>query len=231
MSVQSKFQICTAYLQAHLGPSRKTKPGGLPAVAITRSAGLPMAQLEEAIVKRLNETVPGDAPGWVIFDDNLVDQVLRDAHLPADLASHMPEDRFPRVQDILSEIFLHTPTNWELFEKNNDTIFRLAKLGHCILVGRGAGYVTRSLPNVLKLNLTAPLDFRVCHVANTEGISLEVAQRRVEEKDQAIHRYLVAHFGRDALDDEGLDLSINVARLSPGAVADLVATAVLDRRA
>jgi cytidylate kinase len=224
----SSLPACAAYVKAQLAlPARSNRPQR-PALAIARQAGTRVAAIEKILLDRLNADSPPDEH-WMLFDDRLVQQVLEDHHLPRQLAAHMPEDHYPRVQDLLSEVFLHTPYNWELFELTNDTIVRLARLGHCILVGRGATWVTRHMPHVLKVFLIGSLPLRVRAYAREHHLDDIEAARRVARTDQAIQRYLAAHFGTEALDASHADLVINTDHLNDAAVAAAITGALWER--
>ena len=80
---------------------------------------------------------PSQLP-WMVFDRNLVEQVLEDHHLPNHLARLMPEDRVSDLTDMLHQMFGFHPPFWTLVHQTSETILRLANQGNVILIGRGA---------------------------------------------------------------------------------------------
>ncbi len=77
-----------------------------------------------------------------MFDENLVSQVLDDHDLPAELEKFMPDDTIGEWEGTINELLGRHPSLWSLFEKTSGTIARLARMGHCIIVGRGGNEVT-----------------------------------------------------------------------------------------
>jgi cytidylate kinase len=224
----SLAQTCGAYLQAQGLEGAVAKPRRhLPALAIDRDPGTPMAEIESRLLERLRST---DA-GWTLFDDNLVSHVLREHHLPEVLARAMPEDRAPPVQEFWRELLAAEPPQWELVQKTNDTLYRLAKRGGCILVGRAAPWVTRGLPHVLRAALTGSPRLRARRIASQEGLEWPRAEEEIRRRDEARHHYITAHFGRGTDTRDGFDLVIDTDHLSPDCIADILARALEDQTA
>lgn len=223
-------QICSSYLQAHglegqKGAHRKPRP----AIALARQWGTPLAEVEALLMKRLNPPKAEPCDVWTLFDDNLVRHVLREHHLPEVLERAMPEDRAPRADEFWREILMDEPSQWDLVQKTNDTIYRLAKRGGCVLVGRGAPWITRGLHSVIRVALTGSLEMRAERIAKEQSIDRAKALKEVERHDEAGHRYLVAHFGRKAERHELFDLILNSDHLSPELIADILHSVLLER--
>jgi cytidylate kinase len=77
-------------------------------------------------------------------------------------------------------------------------------LGHELLPGIG---------HVLKVLLTAPIEFRIEHVRARQGLSDAAARRYVEEVDKARSRRLMAMFGADWRDPNRYDLVLNMSKM------------------
>jgi cytidylate kinase len=196
-------------------------------IAIGRQAGTPVAAVEAALMRQLNPE--GKPPAWTLFDETLVRQVLADHHLPEVLARAMPEDRAPRVDEFWREFLGGQPPQWELVEKTNDTIYRLAKRGGAVLVGRGAPWLTRSLTHVVKVSLTGSIARRSMRLAEEEGGDQVRARGEILRRDEGVARYLTAHFGQSALEQGVFDVVVQTDDFSPEAVASIIVTAVRDR--
>jgi len=227
----NKFtQVCSSYLQAqglegHLAAHHKPRP----AIALARQWGTPLTEVECLLMKRLNPPKADPCEAWALFDDNLVQHVLREHHLPEVLARAMPEDRAPRVDEFWREILMDEPSQWDLVQKTNDTIYRLAKRGGCVLVGRGAPWLTRGLHGVIRVALTGSIEARAERVAKEQSIDMAKALKEVERHDEAGHRYLAAHFGRKAERHEWFDIILNSDHLSPALIADILHNVLLER--
>ena len=78
-------------------------------------------------------------------------------------------------------------------------------LGHELLSGIG---------HVLKVLLTAPLEFRIEQVRARQNLTDAAARRYIEEVDKARSRRLMAMFGADWRDPNRYDLILNMGRMS-----------------
>ena len=213
MATTVNLDRCRAYVLSQLGTSGKVKqprPFACPAVAISRATGAGGLTLAEELATRLDAGRPKDTPSWTVFDKHLVKQVLEDHQLPERLEQYMPEDAPRLVDETLGEMLgLHPPT-WRLVQLTADTIYRLASMGHCILVGRGSTLVTRKLPNVLRLRLVGSLEKRVKHVMDYYDMDESEARSFIKKQDRARKRYVMAHYDADIDDPLNYHMVINV---------------------
>ncbi len=213
MATTVNIERCRAYLLSQLGSSGKVKqprPFTRPAVAISRATGAGALTLAEELADRLNSSRAKDTPSWTVFDKHLVKQVLEDHQLPARLEQYMPEDAPKLVDETLGEMLgLHPPT-WRLVQLTADTIYRLASMGHCIIVGRGSTLVTRKLPNVLRIRLVGSLEKRVKHVMDYFNMDESEARAFIKKQDRARKRYVMAHYDADIDDPINYHMVINV---------------------
>ena len=65
------------------------------------------------------------------------------------------------VADALEELLGLHPSSWTLIQQTAETIWRLAQMGHVILVGRGANLITAKLASVFHVRLIGSLEKRV----------------------------------------------------------------------
>jgi cytidylate kinase len=92
-------------------------------------------------------------------------------------------------------------------------------LGHELLPGIG---------HVLKVLVTAPIEFRIEQVCARQGLTDVAARRYIEEVDKARSRRLMAMFGADWRDHNRYDLILNLANMSrEGATRIIMETAKL----
>lgn len=161
----------------------------------------------------------------MVFDRNLVEQVLEDHHLPAHLARMMPEDRISDLTDFLDEMFGLHPPFWTLVRRISETIQRLAQQGNVILIGRGANLVTRNLPNVFHVRLVAPLERRITRTQEMHNLSKKAAMELIHKEDQGRERYLKKYFNQNVDDPLLYDLILNTDLISFDDSARLIADA------
>jgi cytidylate kinase len=171
-------------------------------VTISRQAGAGAETVAQLVVERLNHgrKAGGDTP-WTVFNKNLVERVIEDHQLPLQIQKFMPEDAtvFSPGGALEEMLGLH-PSSWTLAHHTTDTIYRLARLGNVVLVGRGANFITAELPKALHVRLVAPLALRVKRVAAVMELSEADAAELVRERDHGRERYVKVHF-KAAIDD------------------------------
>jgi hypothetical protein len=93
-------------------------------------------------------------------------------------------------------------------------------LGHELLSG---------IRHVLKVLLTAPIEFRVEQVRARQSLTDVTARHYIEEVDRARSRRLVAMFGTDWCDPNRYDLILNMGKMSrEGAKRVIIEAAKLD---
>jgi len=102
-----------------------------------------------------------------------------------------------------------------------DNIVYHGHIGHELLPG---------IRHVLKVMLTAPLEFRIKQVQSQQGLDEARARGYIDHVDEARTRRLVALFGTDWRDITRYDLALNVAQLGiEGVTRVIVEAARLER--
>jgi len=161
----------------------------------------------------------------------LVEAVLRDHHMPARLASFMPEDRVGQLHDIIEDLFsLHPPTE-TLVRRTAETILHLAHLGNAIIVGRGANIIAARLPGMLHVRLIGSLEHRIARFRQFDHLDRPDALKRIRREDGGRRRYVKEYFRKDVEDPLLYHFVINTDWVSLEAAAKTVATFALDPEA
>jgi cytidylate kinase len=121
----------------------------------------------------------------------------------------------------LNEVLEKDPHWWERWLQNMRP-YRIALQAAMCEVARGGNIVYHGhighelLPgirHVLKVLLTAPLEFRIKQVQSQQGLNEAGARSYIDHVDEARTRRLVALFGTDWRDITRYDLALNVAQL------------------
>jgi len=198
------------------------------AVTISRQAGCGAVVVAEKLARYLEEHASGDGCPWMVFDRNLIDQVLQDHNLPVRLARFLPEDRVSQIDDIVADVFNVHPPFQTIVIQTVETILRLASLGHVILIGRGSNVITAKLPQVLHVRLVAPIEQRVAHAHEFYHLSEPQAQKFCRSQDRARERYLKRYFNADINDPSLYHLIINTGLVGYDGAAKLIGDALLD---
>jgi cytidylate kinase len=223
MRPEQYIQAARAYLVASAKSRETVRASGVPApfVTISREAGAGAHSLGTRLVDLLNVDRP-PVP-WTLFDDNLVQQVLRDHDLPSQIEKYLGEQSVEDVREFIEvSLGLHPHTD-ALVGKVNATIITLARMGHVVIVGRGAHLLTRPLKGGLHLRLFAELDTRRDRLARKEGIDERAALDQISALDAGRRAYVKRHFNADVTSAADYDLLINTTRQPLDDVAHMLA--------
>lgn len=166
---------------------------------------------------------------WEVFDKNLVQKILKDHDYPEFLSEYMPEDKTSEIQHAINEIVGLYPSSLKLMRQTAETIARLACLGKVILVGRGANWLTRSIPGGIHVRLVGSLNRRTQHVQDYYGLSKRQAEDLIKTEDAGRKKYLKQHFEKDIDDPLLYDIVINTDKVSYDDAAMLIGREVMQR--
>lgn len=226
MNAVADFDKCQVFLESQLRPElRNNSHQELPrlrAITISRQAGCGAAMVAERLAQLLKGRDKATAIPWTIFDRNLIEQVLKDHHLPMQFAKYLPENRVSEIQDAMDELFGVHPSAWKIVEQAAETVLRLVQLGNVILIGRGANMITARLPGIFHVRLVAPEAERIAHARHSYNMSLSEAQGFIAKEDKGRARYLKHYFAADVDDPMHYHLVINTGLVSYEAAAGLI---------
>jgi hypothetical protein len=105
----------------------------------------------------------------------------------------------------------------------------LAQDGNLVYHGHLGHELLPGISHVLKVFLTAPMEFRIEQIRARQNLSESAARRYMEDLDDARSRRLIAMFGTDWRDPNRYDLTVNVGKLSrEGATRVIIETAKLE---
>lgn len=234
MKHEQLVESCSAYLHSsilgeHGGVEPKTWDG--PVITISRASGARGGSIAQALVNRLqnNRSLPKGRP-WTLFNQNLLQHVIDEHHLPERTAEFFHEDRNPEdVRTIIGEILGLHPGAYNTLSKTAATIRRLAEAGNTVIVGRGGNFITADIERSVHVRLVGSEPFRIRHVAKRDGLTLQQAAETVHRIDLARKRYIKRVFKKDIDDPLWYDLLLNTDHFTDGEAADLILFTLLQR--
>jgi hypothetical protein len=229
MNSQPGFEQCISFIASQFLAGAEQAPDSRLAITISRQSGSGGHAVAEKLVQYMASSAPPSQLPWMVFDRNLVEQVLEDHHLPNHLARLMPEDRVSDLTDMLHQMFGFHPPFWTLVHQTSETILRLANQGNVILIGRGANLVTSKLRHVFHVRLVGSLEKRVAHIQEIRNVGRKAAQEIVQREDGGRERYLRKYFNQNLDDPVIYNLVINTDLVSYEEAARLIGDAALHR--
>jgi cytidylate kinase len=196
------------------------------AVTISRQAGCGAQEIAGKLAARLQGYGPDNNCPWTVYDRDLIGKILEDHRLPKYLATYLPEDRKPVMEDMLEDLFgLHPPQS-TIIKQTIETILGLAEVGNAIIIGRGGNLITAQVPHVLHVRLVAPLDVRIDHAIHGYGLLALEARNFCLREDLGRERYVYKQFNADINDPLLYHLIINTSLMSSDTAAKLIEDAL-----
>ena len=86
---------------------------------------------------------------------------------------------------ILRELYLSNSVVSQAIAAQQKIIRRIAENGSCVIVGRAADYVLKDDPNVIRIFIHAPEDYRIRRVMEVYGDTPDEAKRNIARSDKA----------------------------------------------
>lgn len=111
----------------------------------------------------------------------------------------------------LHTLYLSTAVVQQAIAAQSQIIRKIAENGSCVIVGRAADYVLRENPNVVRIFIYAPKNYRVKKIMEMYGDSLEQARKNVKHSDEARASYYNSISGLTWGDRHNYDLMIDTS--------------------
>lgn len=191
----------------------------LPSVTISREAGAKGNSVASALYERLEAHRPAHQPPWVLFNQNLMEEILRAHRLPTTLARFFPEARPDEWRCAIESLLSDRPDPWTVFEHTRATIRRILTAGHAIVVGRGAHLIGADLPHALHFRLYGSPEQRLAHLLRRSGGRPAVMKAWMEKTDHDRRAYVRQYFDRDLTNPADYTSLLNTDHLSPETIA------------
>jgi cytidylate kinase len=138
-------------------------------------------------------------------------------------------DGLERATPELAQATAAEPLDEELVAAVAAAVQEYAAKGNCVIVGRGAFAILGARPDVLRVFMHAPREWRVAHVVETTHVRRDVAEAEIERVDRARIAHIRQWYGLAFGDPQNYDLCIDTARLSAAQSAASIVAAVQAR--
>ena len=192
-------------------------------VTVSRQPGAGGISFSHQLAQRLNDEGEGD---WSAWDRELVEKVSAEHGIAKEIIETIPSRPHNWLDDFLQS-FTVSPNSPDLVDRRAYkrvvmTIRALATAGHAVIVGRGGSFITDGLPGAIHLRLVAPLEYRVKHTAERDGISVMEAARRIVETDRLRTEFYHHYWPSKVISPETMTMTLNCAELSVEELVDCV---------
>jgi cytidylate kinase len=161
-----------------------------------------------------------------VYDREIINKAAEDSGFSAKFFKERDEKRgFFSFTEIFTSGFGDTENYMSdrgIFKIQCQTIERIAEQGSAVIVGRCADYILRENGNTLNVFLTSPLEVRAERIAQRQGMSLEEARAKAEEKDRKRAEYYNYYTFGNWGAAENYDLCIDSSILGIEGTADFI---------
>lgn len=231
MLVKGALEKAKNYVDSHSSDKKEKELNTVtgPCITISRETGAGAEKVSQLVVDSFSKYDGGKDHPWTIFDQNLIEKVLQDHHLPYRLSEIMAERKYSAVQSIMNDLISGQPGAWTLFHKTTETILQLAHIGYSIIVERGGNIVTAKMNNCFRVRLVGSEGEKIKHVQEYYNFNRQQAIDFMKREDENRREYISAYFHKDIEDPLQYHAVINTSELGYEQAAELICGAVMKR--
>jgi cytidylate kinase len=161
-----------------------------------------------------------------VYDREIISQAAKDSGFSTEVFKERDEKKgFFSFAGIFANGFGDTENYMSdrgIFKLQSQTIEKIAQEGSAIIVGRCADYILRDYENALNVFLTSPLEVRAERIASRQGMSLEDAREKAQDKDKKRAEYYNHYTFREWGVAGNYDLCLDSSILGIEGTADFI---------
>ena len=167
------------------------------------------------------------AMGIGFYDRNLIDLAAKKSGLERKVVGNADEKLLGRLVELAPNLELWADdTNEKVYRAQAEVIRSIVKRGEsCVIVGRGADYVLRNRPEVLKVYIYAPLERRIETVMERYHFKRNEAEKVIRHMDKTRKNYYEFFTDRNWDQKEGKDLLIDSSEFGIQGTMELIRAA------
>ena len=119
----------------------------------------------------------------------------------------------------------------QFFNTTKEVIFDVAQSDNVVIIGRGGNIITKSIPGVLNIGLSAAIDFRKASLIKSEGVNDKSALEMIAHADRAQKVYFSKAFNESPTDPVHYHVMFNTKIVDIEKISDCIAMIVKARQA
>ncbi len=113
----------------------------------------------------------------------------------------------------------------ECLREVQEAVRDYAARGNAVIVGRGGNAILGRRPDVLRVFMYAPRNWRIHHIMDGHGVSEKTAAGEVDRIDRARAEYMRVYHGVSWTDPENYDLCIDTSDFGAQGTAEIIVRA------
>ena len=175
--------------------------------------------------------------GLKLYDRNIIEMLAEQTNMSPEEIAKLEEKReslfgshrggfAAKEQDLMNRF----SKSDELFRRERALIQSLAEKESFVIIGRGANAILADNPDILRLFVYAPEEFRIARAKADYRLEFDSeAKKKIEATDRARSQYFEYYTGRSWGANDHHDLSVDSSLLGIDGTVELLAW-VIDRR-
>jgi len=177
--------------------------------------------------------------GYEYVDEQLPVVVAKRLHTSPEEVDREEERGTTMSERMLRMLELATPEipagassfDEECLREVQQAVREYASHGNVVIVGRGAHAIIGRRPDVLRVFMYAPRDWRIGHVVQGTNVDEKTAAAEIDRVDKARAEYLRRYYDLNWTDPANFDVMIDTSAFGLEKTAGLIAAAVRERSA
>ena len=186
-------------------------------ITISREFGCEAYPLAIALKERLDHS---NGQSFTVVEEEMVANITANDDIAGFLQENLGE-RSKYLDYIVSALLPYWKSQEQAYRPIVETVFSLARQGNSIIVGQGAFAIARDLTNCYHFRLVAPVAYRAESWSQRTGISIERAEKQVQEKEAARIEFLSGFLNCD-FNANNFHMIFNNSKLSIENIAELI---------
>lgn len=166
--------------------------------------------------------------GIKFYDRNLIEMAAKESGLDWKVVGNADEKLIGGFLKFAPGLdFIQENPNDKIYRAQEEVVRSIVKSEEsCVIVGRGADYILRNRPEVLKIFIYAPLNTRIETVMQRYNFSKEEAEKVVRHMDKTRKNYYEYFSDNNWDQKEGKDLLIDSSEFGVDGTVSLIKAAV-----
>lgn len=173
---------------------KPSKPGVI--IAIAREHGSSGKQIGKLLAQRL---------GIPFYYKEMIALAADESGLDQEFISNLHKN----APEILHDLYLSSHVVSYAIKAQKDIIEKIAEKGSCVIVGRASDYVLKEHPEVIKVFIHAPMEYRIKRIMEVYGDDYKTAKKHIKKSDKARASYYRHISGKKWGEEGNYDLSID----------------------
>ena len=187
-----------------------------PFITIAREPGSGGAPIGRLVADKL---------GFEFLDEAIVDEIANSTKKRKEVIQAVDEKSRGAIDDLLHSLLNDEYVDdMEYVQELVRTILLYAHRGHCVLVGRGANFITPSAYG-LHVRITAPYQVRVQRAVQYEGFTEVKAKQVIKKVEEERKDFVEQYFSKNIKKSNAYDLTINTEFLDMEDARDIIVKA------